>query len=123
VADLGRDLPMAIVTGWSVRRTVTARNRARHPARRLGTPEVPMTMSQRLVIWRAERHLRRAARRRGRELWRELAVYSTQAERDDLLATFEAYPESLTGEYRDILQRQAVQALRTSRGWPGAQPR
>ncbi len=82
-----------------------------------------MTWSDRFVVWRAERHLRRAARCRRRELWRDLAQYSTQAERDDLLATFDRYPESVAGEYREILHRQAVGARHTSRDWPAMQSR
>jgi hypothetical protein len=42
------------------------------------------------------------------ELWRELAQYSTPAQRCDLEATFDRYPDSVTYELRDILTRQAI---------------
>jgi hypothetical protein len=43
-------------------------------------------------------------------LERELAQYSTPAQRCDLLATFDRYPDSVTDELRDILARQAIAA-------------
>ena len=47
---------------------------------------------------------------RRRELERELAAYSTPDQRCDLEATFDRYPDSATGELRDILARQAAAA-------------
>lgn len=44
-------------------------------------------------------------------LERELAEYSTPAQRCDLEATFDRYPDSDTYELRDILARQAIAAL------------
>jgi len=44
------------------------------------------------------------------ELERELAVYSTPAQRRDLEATLDRYPDSTTRELRDILARQASAA-------------
>ena len=44
---------------------------------------------------------------RRRELERELAAYSTPAQRCDLEATLDRYPDSATRELRDILARQA----------------
>ncbi len=57
-----------------------------------------------------------AAGLRRRELERELAAYSTPAQRCDLEATLDQYPDSVTRELRDILAGQAVVA---NRGRPG----
>ena len=51
-----------------------------------------------------------AAGPRRRELERELAAYSTPDQRCDLEATFDRYPDSATGELREILARQAATA-------------
>jgi hypothetical protein len=48
---------------------------------------------------------------RRRELERELAAYSTPAQRCDLSTTFDRYPDSITYELRDILARQASAAF------------
>ena len=56
------------------------------------------------------------------ELERELAAYSTPAERCDLEATFDRYPNDVTCELRDILARQAMAALNTSHAWTGSSP-
>jgi hypothetical protein len=45
-----------------------------------------------------------------RRLQRELASYSTQAQRCDLEATLERYPDTTTHELRDILSGQAMTA-------------
>jgi hypothetical protein len=47
---------------------------------------------------------------RRRELERELAAYSTPDQRCDLEATLDRYPDSATGELREILARQAATA-------------
>ncbi|HTX83746.1 MAG TPA: hypothetical protein VME44_16295 [Streptosporangiaceae bacterium] len=44
-----------------------------------------------------------AERQQRRELKRELAVYSTAAQRRDLEATLDRYPDGITSELRDIL--------------------
>jgi hypothetical protein len=49
-----------------------------------------------------------AAGPRRRELERELAAYSTPDQRCDLEATLDRYPDSVTGELREILARQAA---------------
>ena len=54
---------------------------------------------------------RRQAHQRRCELERELAAYSTPAQRCDLAATFDRYPDSITHELRDILARQASAAF------------
>jgi hypothetical protein len=51
-----------------------------------------------------------AASPRRRELERELAAYSTPDQRCDLEATLDRYPDSATGELREILARQAAAA-------------
>jgi hypothetical protein len=48
-----------------------------------------------------------ADRTRHSQLERELAVYSTPAQRRDLEATLDRYPDATTRELRDILARQA----------------
>jgi hypothetical protein len=60
-----------------------------------------------LILLRANRTTRRAARERRKQLERELACYRTTAERDDLLATLDRYPDGVTHELREILSRQA----------------
>jgi hypothetical protein len=55
-------------------------------------------------------------RARRRALERELAAYSTPAQRRDLEAIFDRYPDSVTGELRDILAGQEVTANRGRAG-------
>ncbi len=62
-----------------------------------------------------------ADRGRRRELERELAAYSTPAQRRDLEATLDRYPDGVTCELRDILARQAAAA--GSGGIPGGRER
>jgi hypothetical protein len=57
-----------------------------------------------------------AASPRRRELERELAAYSTPAQRCDLEATLDRYPDSATRELRDILIGQAMTAGRGRAG-------
>jgi hypothetical protein len=47
-------------------------------------------------------------RKRRRELLRELAGFSTPAQRRDLEATLDRYPDAVTRELRDILASQAT---------------
>jgi len=53
---------------------------------------------------------------RRRELERELAAYCTPAQRCDLEATLDRYPDSVTRELRDILVGQAMAADRGRAG-------
>jgi hypothetical protein len=53
-----------------------------------------------------------ADRTRRGELERELALYSTPAQRRDLEATLDQYPDADTYELRDILARQAMAVSR-----------
>jgi hypothetical protein len=55
---------------------------------------------------------------RRQQLMRELAVYSTPAQRRDLEACLDQYPDGVTGEIRAILASQGAPAHRT--GVPGA---
>ena len=55
------------------------------------------------------------ARARHRALERELAAYCTPAQRCDLEATFDRYPDDVTHELREILARQSVAAVRPDR--------
>jgi hypothetical protein len=57
-------------------------------------------------------------RQRRSDLQRELAGYSTTAQRNDLLATLDRYPDEVTRELRDILANQTMAAC--SSGVPGA---
>jgi hypothetical protein len=57
-------------------------------------------------------------RTRRSKLERELAAYSTPAQRRDLEATFDRYPDGETHELRDILARQAMATRHT--GIPGS---
>lgn len=56
-------------------------------------------------------------RKRHAELERQLATYSTPAQRRDLEAALDRYPDSITRELRDLLASQATAAQRT--GIPG----
>ncbi len=56
-------------------------------------------------------------RKRRAELERQLATYFTPAQRHDLEATLDRYPDSITRELRDILASQAMAAQRN--GIPG----
>jgi hypothetical protein len=58
-----------------------------------------------------------ADRKQHSQLERELAGYSTPAQRCDLEATLDRYPDSVTCELRDILARQAMAA--GNNGIPG----
>jgi hypothetical protein len=59
-----------------------------------------------------------ADRERRARLGRELAAFSTPAQRRDLEATLDRYPDGITGEIRDILTSQAMAAPNS--GVPGA---
>jgi hypothetical protein len=66
-----------------------------------------MSLATRVLIARAEAANRMAARKRRRALERELAGYCTPAQRADLEATLDRYPDGVTWELREILARQA----------------
>jgi hypothetical protein len=65
-----------------------------------------MNLAARILVLRARREVRAAARQRRKRLESELAQYATQAQRDDLLATLDRYPDGQTSELRQILTAQ-----------------
>jgi 2-oxo-4-hydroxy-4-carboxy--5-ureidoimidazoline (OHCU) decarboxylase len=82
-----------------------------------------MSLTDQLLIWRAERSLRQAGRAERREVQRDMACYVTQAERDDLLAIFDQYPDAVTQRYRDELWRQTGARRMGSNDWAAFRPR
>jgi hypothetical protein len=75
---------------------------------------IGLMRAARIVRTRWEAHKQRC------ELERELAAYSTPAQRRDLEATLNQYPDELTYELRNILARQAMAAYCNRGGVPGA---
>jgi hypothetical protein len=65
-----------------------------------------MSLAARILVARAQATSRRAARKRRTELERELAGYATAADRRDLEAVLDRYPDGATHELRSILARQ-----------------
>jgi hypothetical protein len=65
-----------------------------------------MTLAARIVVARAQATSRKAARKRRAELERELAGYANGADRCDLEAILDRYPDGVTHELRSILARQ-----------------
>jgi hypothetical protein len=61
-----------------------------------------------------------ADRERRSQLKRELAAYSTPAQRCELVAALDRYPDGITREIRDILTAPPVTTL--GNGIPGARP-
>jgi len=80
-----------------------------------------MTLAARIFIARVQATRRKAARKRHSDLERELAGYATPAERCDLEATLDRYPDGTTHELRDILARQSMADEICSRNWSGTQ--
>jgi|1186.fasta_scaffold428094_2 hypothetical protein len=65
-----------------------------------------MRLHAQLLMIRATLLLRRANRRRRRQLAAELGTYRTGPELNDLYALLETYPDGQTSEIREILARQ-----------------
>ena len=65
-----------------------------------------MSLAARIIVARAQATSRRAARKRRNELERELAGYASAADRHDLEAALDRYPDGVTHELRSILARQ-----------------
>jgi hypothetical protein len=61
-----------------------------------------------------------ADRERRSQLRRELAAYATPAQRRELVATLNRYPDAITHELRDILASPPVASH--GNGIPGARP-
>ena len=79
-------------------------------------PGVAMDVRSRLLVFRAEIVLRRANRRRRRQLEAELATYRTQSDLNDLFGLLDTYPDNQTQEIRDILAEQQMRRPRTVGG-------
>ena len=67
-----------------------------------------MRLRSSLLMIRAGLLLRRANRLRRRRLTAELATYRSEADRNDLYALLETYPDGQTQEIRQILGRQQM---------------
>jgi hypothetical protein len=67
-----------------------------------------MRLHDSLLVIRAGLMLRRANRLRRRKLAAELATYCSEADRNDLYALLESYPDGQTQEIRQILGRQQM---------------
>jgi len=67
-----------------------------------------MGLAERRLLHRAEMVTRKAARLRRIALERELADYATPAQRLDLEATLDRYPDGVTHELREILCRRVA---------------
>jgi hypothetical protein len=74
-----------------------------------------MELRTRMLVFRAGLMLRRANRRRRRQLTAELAGYTSHAALNDLSALLDTYPDGQTQEIRQILAGQQVQRLWTAR--------
>jgi hypothetical protein len=75
-----------------------------------------MELRTRLLVFRAELLLRRANRRRRRQLEAELATYTSQADLNDLCALLDTYPDAQTEEIRQILCWQQMRRTWTAGG-------
>ena len=75
-----------------------------------------MQLRARLLVLRTDILLRRANRRRRRQLETELAKYATQSDINDLCALLDTYPDSQTQEIRDILCEQQMRRIWTVGG-------
>jgi hypothetical protein len=67
-----------------------------------------MRLHTRLLMFRAELLLRRANRRRRRQLMAELATYTSQSDLNDLYALLDTYQDGQTHEIRTILGQQQL---------------
>jgi hypothetical protein len=74
-----------------------------------------MSIAGKFFVHRATHAARVANRRRRRALEHELAAYSSAADRADLEAILDRYPDGVTQEMRDILAFQHSQLPRRAR--------
>ena len=79
-----------------------------------------MRLLARLVVLEANLAKRRAAGERWRQLKRDVSCFVTPAERQDLLATLDRYPDAATREIRELLIRGAMQ--HHVQAWPAIRP-
>lgn len=77
-----------------------------------------MQLRDRILVCRAELILRRANRRRRRQLAAELAAYVSQSDLNDLYAVLNTYPDGQTLEIRQILHQQQVRRTWSAGGAP-----
>lgn len=63
-----------------------------------------MDLGSRVLVRSAEAQLRRAARERRRTLRREIAAYRSPADRAELEAILDRYPDGVTEEIRGIVR-------------------
>ncbi|MEV4347787.1 hypothetical protein AB0J83_25300 [Actinoplanes sp. NPDC049596] len=71
-----------------------------------------MELRTRLLMYECEFLLRRANRKRRRQLAAELATYTGHAELNDLHALLDNYPDGQTHEIRQILWQQSLRRAR-----------
>jgi hypothetical protein len=67
-----------------------------------------VTLAARILVARAQATSRKAARKRRAALERELAGYTTAAERCDIEAALDRHPDGVTHELRSILALQSM---------------
>jgi hypothetical protein len=79
-----------------------------------------MKLSARVVILEANLANWRAAGERRRQLEHDMSCYVTPAERQDLLATLDRYPDAATREIRELLIRGAMP--HRVQAWPAIRP-
>jgi len=65
-----------------------------------------MSLAAKHLVWRASRAVRAANTERRRALERDMAGYSSDADRCEFEAILDRYPDAVTEEMRDILTRQ-----------------
>jgi hypothetical protein len=70
-----------------------------------------MRIHSQVLMIRAGLLLRRANRLRRRQLAAELATYRGEADRNDLDALLDSYPDGQTHEIREILGRQQMRRI------------
>ena len=71
-----------------------------------------MDLQTRHLVFQATFLLRRANRKRRRQLEAELATYSSHSDLNDLYALLDTYPDGQTHEIREILSQQQMHRLR-----------
>ena len=74
-----------------------------------------MDLPTRYVLCQAAHLVRKANRRRRRQLTAELATYTSDADLNDLYALLDAYPDGQTSEIRQILGQQQIQRVRAAK--------
>ena len=73
-----------------------------------------MDLQTRHLVLQATHLLRKANRRRRRQLEAELATYTSNSDLNDLYALLETYPDGQTQEIREILGQQQMRRMWTA---------